>query len=164
MGNYLTFSIAGEACAVGIADVETVLEDSRLGRVSGAPSYVAGLLDLRGAAIPVIDVRKKLGLEAGDGSRGCILVLSMEAADGRRKPVGALVDSVSEVIELADESIAPIGDFAVAFDAGIVNGIARGASGFITILAVNRLFEAPRIDGAPGGAPSDEPGAASADA
>lgn len=112
MGNYLTFGIAGETCAVGIGDVETVLETVELSRVSGAPDYVAGLLDLR-----------------GEGEK--------------RRPVGALVDSVSEVVELADESIAPIGDFAVSFDRDVILGIAKAGSGFVTMIAAERLFEAP---------------------
>jgi purine-binding chemotaxis protein CheW len=146
MENYLTFSIAGETCAVGVIDVEAVLEDTKFGRISGAPEFVAGLLDLRGQAIPVIDVRKKLRLEAKpDAANGCIIVLSILGKDGKRKPVGALVDSVSEVIELDEAAIAPAGDFAVAFDESVVKGIAKGDSGFITIVAAERMFEAPSV-------------------
>ena len=146
MGQYLTFTIAGETCAVGIHDVETVLEKTVLSRISGAPDYVAGLLDLRGEAVPVINVRRKLGLTVTDGSEArCIIVMSIGGA-GKQRPVGALVDSVSEVIELADESIAPIGDFAVRFDRDVVRGIAKGESGFVTMIATERLFEAPQID------------------
>jgi purine-binding chemotaxis protein CheW len=150
MGNYLTFSIAGETCAVGVGDVESVLEDTNLGRISGAPEFVAGLLDLRGEAIPVIDVRKKLCLAVKpDSALGCIIVLSIMGKDGKRKPVGALVDSVSEVIELEESAIAPTGDFAVAFDERVVRGIAKGDSGFITMVAAERLFEAPSVGSPP---------------
>jgi purine-binding chemotaxis protein CheW len=143
MSSYLTFSIAGETCAVAIAEVESVLEESGLSRVSGGPDYLAGLLDLRGEAIPVVDVRKKLGLEAREGGeRGCIVVLALGGSQAGRKPVGALVDSVSEVIELADETIAPADDFAVAFDKDVVRGIAKGDSGFITMIAAERLLDA----------------------
>lgn len=145
MGSYLTFSISGELCAVGISDVETVLEDADLSRVSGGPRYLAGLLDHRGEAVPVIDVRKKLGLEPrADAGGNCIIVLSLPG-DGGRKPVGALVDSVSEVIELADSSISPSGGFAIAFDEHVVKGIAKGERGFITMIAAEKLFEAPAV-------------------
>jgi len=143
MGNYLTFSIADEICAVGIAEVETVMEDAGLSRVSGAPDYLAGLLDLRGEAVPVIDVRRKLGLAPREADeRSSIIVLALAGEGGKRRPAGALVDSVSEVIELPDEAIAPAGDFAVALDEKVVKGIARSESGFITMIAAERLFEA----------------------
>jgi len=146
MSNYLTFSIAGETCAVEISDVETVLENGCLSRVSGAPEYVAGLLDLRGEAVPVIDVRKKLGLDSPeDRAASCIIVLSIKDDRGGRKPAGALVDSVSEVIDLPPGAIMPTGDFAVAFDEKVVRGIAKGEAGFITIIAAERLFEAPSV-------------------
>jgi purine-binding chemotaxis protein CheW len=152
MEHYLTFSIAGETCAVGIDEVETVLENVGLSRVSGAPDYLAGLLDLRGEAIPVVDVRRKLGLGANaDSTKGCIIVLSLETEDGERRPVGALVDSVSEVVELSGDAVRPAGDFAVAFDGKVVRGIAKGNSGFITVIAAARLVEArAHADRAPG--------------
>ncbi|HOX33663.1 MAG TPA: chemotaxis protein CheW [Spirochaetales bacterium] len=143
MGNYLTFTIAGESCAVEVRDVETVLEKTELGRISGVPGYVAGLLDLRGEAIPVIDVRRKLGLDPGEATRDqCIIVLAM-GGSGARRPVGALVDSVSEVVEIPDGAIAASADFAVRFDRAIVRGIARLESGFVTMIEAERLFEAP---------------------
>jgi Chemotaxis signal transduction protein len=140
MGEYLTFAIAGEICAAPIRDVETVLEMVDLRRVSGAPAYVAGLLDLRGEAVPVIDVRRKLGLEEGDSSLGCIIVMSI-GQEGSRRQVGALVDSVYEVVQIAEPSISSVEDFAVPFDRGVVMGIAKGESGFVTMIAVDRLFE-----------------------
>jgi purine-binding chemotaxis protein CheW len=144
MSNYLSFSIAGEICAVEIADVETVIEGGCLSRVSGAPDYVAGLLDLRGEAVPVIDVRRKLGLEPMEGrALPSIIVLSLKGCDGARKPAGALVDSVSEVIDIPEGSIMPVGEFAVALDERVVRGIAKREAGFITMIAAGRLFEPP---------------------
>jgi purine-binding chemotaxis protein CheW len=149
MSNYLSFSIAGETCAVEIADVETVIESGCLSRVSGAPDYVAGLLDLRGEAVPVIDVRKKLGLEPMDGPVApCIIVLSLKGGADARRPAGALVDSVSEVIDIPERSIMAIGEFAVAFDERVVRGIAKCEAGFITMIAAERLFEPPSIGSA----------------
>ena len=143
MGNYLTFTIAGETCAVAVHDVEAVLEKTELSRVSGVPDYIVGLLNLRGEAIPVIDVRRKLGLDADEGLQDrCIIVIAL-GDDEKRRPVGALVDSVSEVIEIGDQSIAPAKDFAVRFDKAIVRGIAKSESGFVTMIEAERLFEAP---------------------
>lgn len=147
MNQYLTFKISDDTCAVRIRDVETVLENEKLGCMPGAPGYVAGLLSLRGDVVPVIDVRRKLGLEpAPPGVAGSIIVLSF-GGEGRDRPVGALVDSVSEVIELPDEAIVPIDDFPIAFDRDVVRGIGRRSSGFVVLLAAERLFERPKLEG-----------------
>jgi purine-binding chemotaxis protein CheW len=73
----------------------------------------------------------------------CLIVLAMGGEEGRR-PVGALVDSVSEVVDIPDQAIAPARDFAVKFDKDIVRGIAKAESGFVTMIEAARLFEAPQ--------------------
>jgi purine-binding chemotaxis protein CheW len=148
MSHYLTFKIAGEICAVGIDNVESVLESERLSLVPGSPDYVSGLLNLRGSAIPVVDVKRKLGLGATeDGIGTSIIVLAFEEG-GKKRFVGALVDAVCEVIDLGAASIDPINDFAVAFDQKVVRGIGRSESGFVVMIAADRLFDRSEVEGA----------------
>jgi purine-binding chemotaxis protein CheW len=148
MGQYLTFKIAGETCAVSIHNVESVLENRALSLVPGSPDYVSGLLDLRGDAVPVIDVRRKLGIGRSEGGiEASIIVLAFEEGSKKRL-VGALVDAVCEVIDLADSLIDPIEDFAVAFDKRVVRGIGKRESGFIVMIAAERLFERSEVEGA----------------
>jgi purine-binding chemotaxis protein CheW len=141
MGQYLTFKIAGETCAVAIRNVESVLENGDLSLVPGSPDYVGGLLNLRGEAVPVVDVRRKLGLGKAEGGRDASIIVLAFDEGGKKRLVGALVDAVCEVIELADSSVDPIGDFAVAFDRNVVSGIGRRESGFVVMIAADRLFE-----------------------
>ena len=148
MGQYLTFKIAGETCAVSIRNVESVLENGPLSLVPGSPDYVRGLLNLRGDAIPVVDVRRKLGLGATEsGIDASIIVLAFEDG-GKKRLVGALVDAVCEVIELAESMIDAIDDFAVAFDRKVVRGIGKRESGFVVMIAAERLFERSEVEGA----------------
>jgi purine-binding chemotaxis protein CheW len=147
MGHYLTFKIGAETCAVEIRNVESVLENGALSLVPGSPDYVSGLLNLRGDAVPVVDVRKKLNLGPTEGGRDAsIIVLAFEEG-GKKRLAGALVDAVCEVIELAEEAIDPIDDFAVAFDRKIVRGIGKRDSGFVVVMAADRLFERQALEG-----------------
>jgi purine-binding chemotaxis protein CheW len=146
MGQYLMFLIAGETCAVEVDLVESVLEDGEISGVPGSPGYVRGLLNLRGEAVPVVDVRKKLGLVASD-ARSSIIVLSFDEG-GKKRLVGALVDALCEVVEMPDSAIQPIGEFAVPFDERIVRGIGKRESGFVVMIAADRLFERGAVEGA----------------
>lgn len=148
MGQYLTFVIAGETCAVSIHNVESVLENGSLSLVPGSPDYVKGLLNLRGEAIPVVDVKKKLGLGATEDSiAASIIVLAFEE-NGKKRLVGALVDAVCEVMDLGEDFISPVEDFAVSFDRKVVSGIGRRESGFVVMIAADRLFERVAMEGA----------------
>lgn len=148
MGQYLTFVIAGETCAVSIHNVESVLENGSLSLVPGSPDYVKGLLNLRGEAVPVVDVKRKLGLGATeDGLAASIIVLAFEEG-GKKRLVGALVDAVCEVVDLAESFISPVEDFAVTFDRKVVSGIGRRDSGFVVMIAAERLFDREAMAGA----------------
>jgi len=140
MNEYLTFNLAGETCAVPIDNVESVLECTELTAIPGSPAYVSGLLNLRGDAVPVVDVRLKLGLPGqGQAERTSIIVMSFMANKARRL-VGALVDSVYEVVELAPEDIEPIDNFAVNFDKSIIMGVGKKDDKFISVMAAERIF------------------------
>jgi purine-binding chemotaxis protein CheW len=147
MGQYLTFKIGDETCAVEIHNVESVLESVSLCAVPGSPEYVRGLLNLRGNAIPVVDVKLKLGLGHTEDSVGSSIIVLAFDHGGKKRLVGALVDAVSEVIELADSSIDPIDDFAIAFDKRVVRGIGKKDSEFIVMIATDRLFERDELEG-----------------
>jgi purine-binding chemotaxis protein CheW len=148
MGQYLTFKIGGETCAVEIRNFESVLVSDSLSSVPGSPDYVRGLLNLRGDAVPVVDVRRKLGLGDTEGGADASIIVLVFEQSGKKRLVGALVDAVCEVIELADASIAPIDDFAVAFDKRVVRGIGKREAGFIVMIAAERLFDRAEVEGA----------------
>jgi purine-binding chemotaxis protein CheW len=145
MSQYLTFEIAGETCAVSIRNVESVLENGSLSMVPGSPEYVSGLLDLRGEPVPVVDVRRKLSLPPAKGGAESSIIVLVFDEDGKKRLVGALVDAVCEVADMADDAIDPIGDFAVPFDPRVVSGIGKRESGFVVLIAAERLFERAAI-------------------
>jgi purine-binding chemotaxis protein CheW len=148
MSQYLTFKIGNETCAVEIRNVESVIENGSLSLVPGSPDYVSGLLNLRGDAVPVVDVRRKLGLGSTSGGIDASIIVLAFYEGGKKRLVGALVDAVCEVIDLAEETIDAIDDFAVAFDKNVVRGIGKRESGFVVVMAADRLFEREAAYGA----------------
>lgn len=141
MAHFVTFIIAETTCAVGIDSVESVLKNENLSQIPGAPDYVRGLLNLREEAVPVVDMRRKLGLEAvADLAASSIIVIS-DRRGAKQRFVGILVDKVCEVIDLSEEEIVPAEDFAVEFDREILIGVCKRAAGFVALIATDWLLD-----------------------
>lgn len=102
-GQYLTFNLKGRPYGVPIASVREINRLSDIAPVPHTPEFVAGVMNLRGKVIPVVSLRLKFGFEETEHTKHtCIIVI--EGADGQ---VGIIVDSVSGVVELTTEQIAP---------------------------------------------------------
>lgn len=102
-GKYLTFSLGAEAYAVPIRYVIEINRVLQITPVPDFPSYVDGITNLRGKIIPIINLRRRLGLEVLDFTdTTCFMILSVEDA-----PFGLIVDSISEVVVIPDEDISP---------------------------------------------------------
>src|SRR5512138_492179 len=104
---FLTFTLGEEVFALGVSHVREVLEMVPITRVPRMPDFLRGVINLRGNVVPVVDLRTKMGLAPGaQGKDNCIIVIEMEQG-GESAVVGALVDGVREVFELAPEQIEP---------------------------------------------------------
>ncbi len=108
-GKYLTFSLGGEEYGIGILQVKEIIGMMPITAVPQTPTFVKGVINLRGKVIPVMDLRRKFGMEAvGNTDRTCIVV--MEVGDSNRPILtGMVVDAVSEVLNIkaADLEEAP---------------------------------------------------------
>src|SRR5208282_4367353 len=104
---YLSFSLDGERYAVRIDKVHEVLEYTHITRLPRMDDFMKGIINLRGAGIPVIDLRLKFGMpETPIGKDTAIIVMEIEN-DGATAVVGALADAVHEVMELPESAIEP---------------------------------------------------------
>ncbi len=111
--SYLTFKLGEEEFGVHVSQVINILEMTRIIEVPRTPSYMKGVINLRGTALPVIDTRLRLGLEEAKYSHNtCIVVLDLEH-QGETYHVGAIVDEVLSVVEIEAGQVEPppaIGD------------------------------------------------------
>ena len=140
VGQYLTFSLMGEEYAVGLLQVQEILEYAAVTRVPKLPAWVRGAINLRGRVVPVVDLAVRFGLAPLTVSpRTCIVILEV-AAEGGRTVVGVLVDSVSQVIDIRPEEIEPAPSFGTRVRAHDLLGVAPMGKKFALILDVDRVL------------------------
>ncbi|WP_141290973.1 chemotaxis protein CheW, partial [Ideonella azotifigens] len=110
-GQYLTFMLAGEVFAIGILAIKEIIEYHSLTEVPMMPACVRGVINLRGAVVPVMDPLARFGRKSSDVTkRTCIVIVETEVDnDGRleRQVIGVVVDAVNEVLEIASSDIEP---------------------------------------------------------
>jgi purine-binding chemotaxis protein CheW len=142
---YMTFKLGNELFAIGVAQVREVLEVSQITRVPTAPAYMRGVVNVRGQATPVVDLRLKFGLPAvPDTVHTRIIVMELEL-DGEAAVLGGVADSVHEVIELEPGSIDPPPRIAMRWRTEFIQGMGKRGDEFIIILDVNRVFSSDEI-------------------
>jgi purine-binding chemotaxis protein CheW len=139
-GQYITFKLGDEVFAINVLNVREVLDLTPITRVPSAPPYMRGVVNVRGKAIPVVDLRAKFGLPvAADTVHTRILVIEVEI-DGEAVVVGGQSDSVREVIELDASQLAPAPRIATRWRSQLVRGMTRRGEDFVTILDVEKIF------------------------
>ncbi|MCP4041146.1 MAG: chemotaxis protein CheW, partial [Gammaproteobacteria bacterium] len=104
---YLTFTLDGESFATEIAQVREVLEFCRITKVPRTPDYMRGVINLRGSVVPVVDLRLQFGMQATEPTIDTCIVIVEVRIDGQSTVLGALADSVQEVIEFRRDQLEP---------------------------------------------------------
>ena len=144
-GQYMTFKLGNELFAISVAQVREVLEVSQITRVPTAPAYMRGVVNVRGQATPVVDLRLKFGLpEAADTAHRRIIVMELEL-DGEATVLGGVADSVHEVIELEPGNIHPPPRIGMRWRTDFILGMGRRADDFIIILDANAVFSSDEL-------------------
>ena len=142
---YLTFKLDQELFAVDIGKVREVLEFTSMTKVPRTPDFMRGVINLRGNVVPVVDMRLKLGLTMTQKTVDTCVVISEVAVDGERTVLGALVDSVQEVIDLDASNVAPPPHMGSRIDASVIRGMGKREDQFIMILDLDRVFTADEL-------------------
>jgi len=143
--SYLTFKLDDELFAVSVSQVLEILELKPITKVPKSPRFMKGVVNLRGNILPVIDTRNKFGMTDTEFSIDtCIVVLNINT--GRDLIlVGALVDSVQEVIEISEESIQPSPTIGINYREEFIKGMGKINDVFIMILDVDKVFTADEL-------------------
>ena len=138
--SYLSFILGDEKFATHVAHVNIILEIPKITKVPRTPEYMKGVINHRGIVLPVFDLRLKMSLEEKEyNTNTCILVLEIES--GQEKiSVGAIVDSVREVLEIRSDSIQPPPSMGTNDNEKYIYGIAKINDEFIMLLDMNKIF------------------------
>lgn len=145
-GKYLTFRVGVEGYGLEILRVQEIIGVLGITRVPSMPECIRGVINLRGKVIPVVDLRVRFGVtEVVDHDRNCIIVMQVEC-DARSVVMGALVDAVSEVVDVAEDSLEATPDFGGAVDASFLTGVATHDGAVTMLLDADRLLAAAELD------------------
>ena len=137
---YLTFRLGDELFAINVFKAREVLDLSHITRVPTAPGYLRGVVNVRGNAIPVVDLRSKFGLpQAEDTLNTRIIVMELQV-DGEPIVVGGLADAVHEVLELEPHEINDPPSLGLRWRTDLILGMGRRDDRFTIILDIERVF------------------------
>jgi purine-binding chemotaxis protein CheW len=138
---YLTFSLGDEVFAMDIRCVREIIQHGNMTMVPLMPEFVRGVINLRGSVVPVIDLQSRFGRARTQiGKKTCIIIFDATLAD-EKVELGLLVDSVSEVIDIAHAHVEPPPQFGTSIRRDFVYGIGKVGSAFIVILAPERALD-----------------------
>ena len=138
---FLTFTLGDEVFAMDIRTVREIIQYGPMTTVPLMPSFVRGVINLRGAVVPVIDLQARFGRAvASVGKKTCIVIFDA-VRDGERVELGLMVDAVSEVIEIAASQIEPPPNFGAAVRRDFIRGMGKVANRFVIILEPDRAFD-----------------------
>lgn len=139
-GKFLTFQLGGEVYGLEILKVQEIMGLIAITRVPKTPEFIRGVINLRGKVIPVVDLRVKFGMERKeDTDRSCIIVIQV-LRRGRRITMGAIVDEVSEVIDISGDQVEPTPEFGSVVDTEFILGIGKVDQKVVLLLDVDRVL------------------------
>lgn len=137
---YVTFSLGDELFGVEVSRTKEILSLTPVTKVPQTPDYMLGVINLRGQVVPVVDMRLKLGLLAGEESEDtCIIVVEVEV-DGDIITIGALADAVKEVLEIRLDQIEPPPKLGTRLNTEFINGMGKIDEQFMILLNIDRIF------------------------
>jgi purine-binding chemotaxis protein CheW len=143
VNEFLTFRLAGEEYGIDILKVQEIRGYDAVTRIANAPAFLKGVMNLRGVIVPIVDLRLKFAL--GEARYDAFTVVIILNVAGR--VVGAVVDSVSDVLELEEKQIKPAPEFNSLLDAGYITGLGTVQSSegerLLILVDIERLMSSP---------------------
>lgn len=142
---YLTFMLEKEHFAIDVFKVREILEYTSCTKVPNTAEFVRGVINLRGNIVPVLDLRLKFGLPPTENTVDtCIIIVEIEH-NGEITLLGALADSVREVLEINPADIEPPPKLGTKVKNELIHGMCKTEDMIIIILNVNKLFSTAEI-------------------
>ncbi len=143
---YLTFKLSDEVFALDVAKVREVLDFTNITKVPRTPEFMRGVINLRGSVVPVIDLRLAFGMAATERTvNTCIIVVEVRL-ETETLVVGALADSVEEVVDIEPDQIQPAPAIGASVRTEFIQGMGRRESGFVMILDIDKVFSAEELE------------------
>jgi purine-binding chemotaxis protein CheW len=142
-GQYLTFVMGGEIYAFGILNIKEIIDYGNLTEVPMMPSFVRGVINLRGSVVPIVDLSARFGKgNTQIVKRTCIIIVetTSEGEDVSQQDIGIIVDAVNEVIDINEDEIEAPPSFGAGIRPDFITGMAKRNNRFIILLNVSRVL------------------------
>lgn len=137
---YLTFLLGGEVFAIGILNIKEIIEYGNVTNVPMMPEFVRGVINLRGAVVPVIDLAMRFSRPPSPITRRTCIVLIEVETEGERYNIGVTVDAVNEVLEIPASEIEPPPAFGAKIRSDFIGGMGKIAGKFVIILDADKVL------------------------
>jgi purine-binding chemotaxis protein CheW len=145
-GKYLTFKLVNEEYGLEILKVREIIGMMAITSLPRTPSFVRGVINLRGKVIPVIDLRKKFEMDStADTDQTCIIVVDV-TSQGAIIQIGILVDSVSEVLDIIGEDIESAPSFGTNIDTAFILGMAKAKGSVKILLNIEKVLSSAELE------------------
>ena len=142
---YLTFSLGEEMFAIGILAIREIIEYGQVTEVPMTPPFIRGVINLRGAVVPVVDLAVRFGRPPREVTRRtCIVIVEVASPKGPQE-MGIVVDTVSEVLEIPAADIEPAPEFGARIRIDFIAGMGKVAGRFVVILDANRVLSVDEV-------------------
>jgi purine-binding chemotaxis protein CheW len=135
-GQFLTFTLGDEEYGIDILKVQEIKGYSAVTRIPRAPAYVKGMINLRGTIVPVIDLRNKFGLEAKACDQFTVIIVVLV----RGRTLGMIVDTVSDVLNIARTDVQAPPDFSSSIDTSFISGMGKSGNKLIILVDVEKVL------------------------
>ena len=135
---YLTFRLAAEEYGVEILKVQEIKGYSAITPIPNTPSYLKGVMNLRGTIVPVVDLRSKFAMDEAEYNQFTVIIVVKVGA----KVMGLIVDAVSDVLNIPKVDIQATPDFGSEVDARYINGMAKAGDKLVVLLDIDRVMNA----------------------
>jgi len=140
MNQYLTFKLDDEVFGLAIGKVREVLDFTTVTRVPRTPEYMRGVINLRGSVVPVVDLHMKFGLAQTEKTvNTCIIIVEIDI-EGEVTILGALADSVQEVVELEPDQIEAAPKIGTKLNTEFIKGMGKREEQFVILLDIDKVF------------------------
>jgi len=142
---YLSFKLEEEEFALEISKVREVLDFTKITKVPQTPDFMKGVINLRGAVVPVVDLNKKFGIKDTEKTMNTRIIIGDVDIEGDQTVLGVLADSVHEVMELEPGHIEPAPKIGTRLNTEFLKGMGKRDEEFVMILDIDKVFTSDEL-------------------
>jgi purine-binding chemotaxis protein CheW len=140
---FLTFNLGDELYGVDILRVQEIKGYTTVTKIPNTPSYIKGVLNLRGTIVPIVDLRTKFGLQTIEHTMFTVIVVVVV----KEKVMGLVVDAVSDVLDIERKDVQAPPNFGARVDVSFMNGIGKAGDKLVTLLNIDRMLSDEALQG-----------------